>query len=113
MDYKKSKKLSGSVYGSNVMNYTWYYVVRINTKHKVAGWMPCLADRARANYRLKNARGVWNIRRSKLNGFSLYEISKINGSGMYEIWKTGTIYPRCADSYHKVFCDLYNLGREV
>lgn len=84
------------------MNYTWYYVVRINTKHKVAGWMPCLDDRARANYRLKNARGVWNIRRPKLNGF-----------GLYEIWKTGTIYPRCVDSYHKVFCDLYNLGREV
>ena len=61
MDYNKSKKLSGSVYGSNVMNYTWYYVVRINTKHKVAG----------------------------------------------------TIYLRCVDSYHKVFCDLYNLGREV
>jgi hypothetical protein len=82
------------------MNYTWYYVVRINTKHKVAGWMPCLSDRARANYRLKNARGVWNIRRPKLNGF-----------GLYEIWKTGTLYPRGVDSYHKVFCDLYNLNR--
>ena len=103
MDYNKSKKLSGSVYGSNVMNYTWYYVVRINTKHKVLGWMPCLTDRARANYRLKNARGVWNIRRPE----------NYNGLGKFEIWKTGTIYPRCADSYHKVFCDLYNLGREV
>lgn len=80
------------------MNYTWYYVVHINTKHNVLGWMPCLTDRARAHYRLKNARGVWNIRRPKLNGF-----------GLYEIWKTGTIYPRCTDSYHKVFCALYNM----
>ena len=51
-------------------------------------------------YRLKSARGVWNIRRPKLKGF-----------GMYEIRKTGTIYPRCVDNYHKVFCDLYNLDR--
>ena len=83
------------------MNYTWYYVVRISTKHKVAGWMPCLTDRARAIYRLKIARGVWNIRRPKI----------YNGSGKYEIRKTGTIYPRCVDNYHKVFCDLYRLDR--
>lgn len=51
-------------------------------------------------YRLKSARGVWNIRRPKLNGF-----------GLYEIWKTGTIYPRGTDSYHKVFCALYNMDR--
>lgn len=64
------------------MNYTWFYVLCINPEHKVAGFMPRLTDRARANYRLKNARGVWNIRRPKLNGF-----------GLYKIWKTGTIYP--------------------
>lgn len=52
-------------------------------------------------YRLKSARGVWNIRRPEI----------YNGLGKYEIWKTGTIYPRCTDSYHKVFCALYNMDR--
>ena len=79
------------------------YTVMLELSRMLWYSKPIRTDRALVNYRLKNARGVWNIRRPE----------NYNGLGKYEIWKTGTIYPRCADSFHKVFCDLYNLGREV
>lgn len=108
------------------MNYTWYYVVRINTKHKVLGWMPCLNDRARAHYRLKNARGLFRIRRVPAIEFNIsrvcvtpvvkdFALHPVCGHGKrlpWEITRIGTTIPRSTANPLQTFYVLYNYARE-
>ena len=107
------------------MNYTWYYVVRINTKHKVAGWMPCLSDRARAHYRLKNARGLvtisklcepdcFHIRRVSvtpvIRDFALHPSPAHDYSNLWKVVGRGG-FTRTTEKPLRVFYVLYNLNR--